>query len=456
MRTSPARNRFIQPTPTISSVTTTTGSGQCDFNPIWTAVKKDLNAAGYRRTTRVHPGRLDLDHLSLYDGSRAVLPGGHASNMGQLLDVAYNIEYGQRDRAAELAEHRVPARIFARSGQLFDLSAPQTSAITSSAATSAAASGRSSAGFGHCAAKHRIDRHGAQRGRHLTLTLRSGSVTTSRVFDRVIMRFLSLFSGRSHVRCGVPCRGLRQPQADGVNTARLRQRTPSCNLQFDTRYWNTSGPWGIGNGATYSDTGYQNTWEVSRAQDGSTGILVDYTGGGVPLASFSGDPTNQALVKQYAKTFLSQLEPVFPGITSRWNGRATLDVRSIIHSYGARTRTGRSASNTVQRLREGAAAGPDERQVPLWRASTTSQDFQGFMEGGAAEGARAAQRDPERLQSRHPAVELRSRCEFVTGGHCDADIYFVAAIDRQGAKAIKDSPKRRDAAAKAIESLGAS
>src|SRR6185295_13914833 len=32
------------------------------------------------------------------------------------------------------------------------------------------------------------------------------------------------------------------------------------HLQFDTRLWNQQGPWGIGTGSSFADTGYQNTW----------------------------------------------------------------------------------------------------------------------------------------------------------------------------------------------------
>ena len=73
---------------------------------------------------------------------------------------------------------------------------------------------------------------------------------------------------------------------------------------------------------------YQNTWDVSRAQPGDGGILVDYTGGTIG-ASFTG--TAQA----HAVQFLSQLEPVLPGISapSLWNGRATLGLlaRQSLH-----------------------------------------------------------------------------------------------------------------------------
>jgi monoamine oxidase len=49
------------------------------------------------------------------------------------------------------------------------------------------------------------------------------------------------------------------------------------HVEFGDRFWYGAG----NNGNTYADTGYQNTWEVSRAQGGGkgNGLLVDYTGG---------------------------------------------------------------------------------------------------------------------------------------------------------------------------------
>jgi monoamine oxidase len=41
------------------------------------------------------------------------------------------------------------------------------------------------------------------------------------------------------------------------------------HLQFSQRLWNTSGPWGLSTGASFADTGYQSTWDVTRAQPGS-------------------------------------------------------------------------------------------------------------------------------------------------------------------------------------------
>src|SRR5207253_8737788 len=68
---------------------------QADFNPVWNNVKKDVNAASYPTLYNnfTDAGRV-LDHMSIYDWIESRVPGGHTSPMGQLLDVAYNIEYG--------------------------------------------------------------------------------------------------------------------------------------------------------------------------------------------------------------------------------------------------------------------------------------------------------------------------------------------------------------------------
>ena len=87
-------------------------------------------------------------------------------------------------------------------------------------------------------------------------------------------------------------------------------------LQFAQRYWNTGGPWGIGDGNVYTDLFFQNTWDSSRGigdPGRKTGVLTGYMGGSngasftaaaSPYASAENDPS----VAEYAKAFLAQLE----------------------------------------------------------------------------------------------------------------------------------------------------
>jgi monoamine oxidase len=73
----------------------TAAQAQADFNPVWNNVKKDTNAASYPTLYNLYTdaGKV-LDHMSIHDWIESRVPGGHTSSMGQLLDVAYNIEYG--------------------------------------------------------------------------------------------------------------------------------------------------------------------------------------------------------------------------------------------------------------------------------------------------------------------------------------------------------------------------
>jgi monoamine oxidase len=162
-------------------------------------------------------------------------------------------------------------------------------------------------------------------------------------------------------------------------------------LQFSRRLWNGKGAWpGVSSGETYSDTGYQNTWDVTRAQPGAEGILVDYTGAAAAAAFDLGGPAfadqSNAKVGAYAKTFLKQLEPVFPGITALWNGRATLSAwPRNPYTRGAYSYWPTNYCHVYagyERVRQGNTHFAGEH---------CSIDFQGYMEGGADEGQRAAQ-----------------------------------------------------------------
>jgi len=369
----------------------TDAQAQADFNVVWNNVKKDVNAASYPTLYNLHTDAgVALDHMSIYDWIESRVPGGHTSAMGQLLDVAYNIEYGNvtTEQSALnliylLGFSSAPGNflIFGKSDERYHIVGgnerlPQAIAASLTPGTvhlNTALTGFSRNGDGT-----------------FTLTLKTGNTTFTQVADRVIMAIpfsvlrTILNSSQAYRNAGF----------DSLKQTAIQQlgygKNAKLHLQFNSRYWNNSGQWGIGNGATYSDTGYQNTWEVSRAQPGATGILVDYTGGGVPLASFKGDATDPKVIAGFARTFLSQIEPVFPGITAQWNGRATLDVPLanplLLGSYSYWKVGQYTLFSGYEKARQ-----PDIVTGKCHFAGEhCSQDFQGYMEGGASEGVRAA------------------------------------------------------------------
>ncbi len=369
----------------------TDAQAQADFNAVWNNVKKDVNAASYPTLYNLHTDAgVVLDHMSIYDWIESRVPGGHASAMGQMLDVAYNIEYGNVTTEQSslnlvylLGFSSAPGNflIFGKSDERYHIVGgnerlPQ--AIAAALAPGTVQLNTALTGF---------SRNGDGR---FTLTLKRGTTTFTQIADRVIMAIpFSIL--RTILKSS---QAYRTAGFDSLKQTAIQQlgygKNAKLHLQFNNRYWNQSGQWGIGNGATYSDTGYQNTWDVSRAQAGATGILVDYTGGGVPLASFKGDPTDPQVIAGFANTFLNQIEPVFPGITAQWNGRATLDVPLanpfLLGSYSYWKVGQYTLFSGYEKARQ-----PDIVTGKCHFAGEhCSQDFQGYMEGGASEGVRAA------------------------------------------------------------------
>jgi monoamine oxidase len=302
----------------------TRDQANADFNAVYNAVKKNLTAASFPTLyNSYNSAGYALDHLSIYDWIETRVPGGHSSSMGQLLDVAYNIEYGGESTIQSslnliylLAYQPDPGnfRIFGRSDERYHLLGGNEGLPKAIAA--ALPSGNPAVSIKLNASLTAIAKN---NDGSYTLGFTSSRTKFSVTADRVIMAIpFSILRNLNYSQAA-----FNQVKVTGIQ--QLGYGTNSkLHLQFNTRLWNQPGPWGISTGTTYADTGYQNTWDVSRAQPGGAGILVDYTGGNIG-ASFSGNPNDPAVVSAYAQSFLKQLEPLFVGITQEWNGRATLD-----------------------------------------------------------------------------------------------------------------------------------
>jgi monoamine oxidase len=360
-----------------------------DFKPVYNAVHQDMKAAGYPTTYQSHNAAgLALDQMSVYDWIETRVPGGHASPMGQLLDVAYNIEYGNVTAVQSslnliylLAFQPIPGnfRIFGASDERYHIAGGNERLPEAMAASLPPSSIRLNTALTAIA----INADGSYN-----LSFNSPAGAFSLTFDRVILALpFSVLRTLNY----------RKANFDNLKVTAITELGYGANaklqLQFDTRYWNdASGSWvaqaGISTGTTFADTGYQNTWDVTRGQDGETGILVDYTGGGVPLASFKGQPTTADAVS-YAQTFLKELEPVFPHITQHWNGRATLDT-PLTNPFLRGSYSYWKVGQYVKFSGYEKARQPFPNGKCHFAGEHCSTDFQGFMEGGASEGARAA------------------------------------------------------------------
>ena len=84
---------------------------------IWQQIHSDVSAASYPTcaTSYTQRGR-ELDQMSITDWIKPYVPGG-TSRLGQLLDVAYNIEYGA-ESSAQSSLNMLYLLGYSRAGQL--------------------------------------------------------------------------------------------------------------------------------------------------------------------------------------------------------------------------------------------------------------------------------------------------------------------------------------------------
>ncbi len=357
-----------------------------DFQPVHNVLSGQVQAAPFPTLyDSFTAAAQQLDNTSLYDWIEQFVPGGHGSQMGQYLDSAYNQEYGLDSQYQSslnlvylLGFQAKPGKmsIYGKSDERYHIvggNEQLPSAIAASLPSGSVLTG------------WRLTRIALGSGGTYTLTFATSGGTKTVVADRVIMTVpFSVLRGLDYSAAGFD--GLKQLAITDLGYG----TNSKLVLQFDQRYWNTQGPWGVGDGNIYTDLFFQNTWESSRGIPGATGVLVAFMGGSNG-ASFTKSATPYAMaatdaaVRSYASTLLSQLEVPWPGITPFWNGKATLTTPwrdpNLLGSYSCWKVGQYTSFSGYERARQGKCHFGGEH---------CSINFQGFMEGGAEEGQRAA------------------------------------------------------------------
>ena len=165
-------------------------------------------------------------------------------------------------------------------------------------------------------------------------------------------------------------------------------RNSKLQLQFATRYWNTQGPWGART-ETSSPTPASRTRGTSRedktARPASSSTTRRRLCGLLQAVDAVLERGTNAQVATYAMAWLKQLESVFPGITSQWTGKATLSTPFLDPLLNCSYSYWKPGQYVGFSGYEGVAQGNVH-----FAGEHCSVNFQGYMEGGAAEGVRAA------------------------------------------------------------------
>jgi monoamine oxidase len=342
-----------------------------DLKKIWQQLHKDVSAASYPTLYNLSTERgRELDRMSIAQWIQAYVPGGLKSKLGQLLDVAYNIEYGAETSVQSSLNMlyllaysgQGQLRIFGPSNEKYHVRGGNDQIP---ARLAAALNGQIVRDAALTSIRRNAD--GSYR-----LAFASGGGSSTVTADRVVLALpFSILRTIDYAGAGFSPLKRTAIEEMGMGT------NSKLHLQFRRRLWNALGC----NGETYADTGYQNTWEVTRAQTGAGGILVDYTGGkvGASFSSDNGSPSDRAA------RFLKQLEPVLPGIGAEWNGRATID-----YWTGNPWSRGSYSYWKVGQYTKFAGVEREQEGNCHFAGEHTSVDFQGYLNGAVESGERAA------------------------------------------------------------------
>ena len=355
-----------------------------DFQQIDRALRADVTAAGYPTLYNHYtPRGRELDRTSIVDYLSQIVPGGVNSPLGQLLDVAYNIEYGAETNEQSALNllyllgfsPKQKFQIFGDSDERFHLHGGNDQLVSGLAEK---LPGQIELGAELRAVVRNAD------GR-FKLVLRQDAATREVVADTVVLAlpFSILRHSVDLSRAGFSALKLTAIDQLGMGT------NSKLQLQFTNRRWNELGC----TGDSYADTGYQNTWDVTRAQAGQSGIMVDYTGGKI------GAGMNHGTVQERAQLFLSQIEPVLPGLGASYNGKAALEYWT---GYPW-TRGSYSYWKVGQYTGFAGIEGAPEGNCHFC-GEHTSIDFQGFMNGAIDTGERAAREIAQDLGAFPPAA----------------------------------------------------
>ena len=348
----------------------TDAAAAADFAKLWPALSRDARTLGDELPTfvRFTSAQQALDRMTAREWLATRVPGGLEAPLARLLGNAYVEELGaDLDEASAITvidllrdSPRDRVSPYEESDQRYHVRGGNDLVVQRMAE---ALAGRIETGARLTAVERRAD------GRH-RLTFARGEARRDVDADHVILALpFPLLADVDLARAGFRPRKLRAIRELGMG------RNTKLQLQFSERAWLAQ----RGNGETRVEDGYHVSWEVTRGQAGTPGILNFYSGG--TLAARAGDGTPE----ERARDALAQIERIHPGLSARWNGR-------VIRNPWDRYPWSRGSYSLIRPGQYTAFHGIESQPEGRVRfaGEQSSADWYGYMNGGVESGQRAA------------------------------------------------------------------
>lgn len=325
----------------------------------------------------------ELDEISLADWLAEHVPPAEFPELHAVLFAAYRGEYGLEPEQQSVlnllyligADDPDPFRIFGESDERFHThQGSQT----------------------FCERLQQEWQGEVQLSTRLVSARLSGEVVFALGFEQQGRRFEEEFD---HVVFALPFSTLREVDLSGLRLPEekltmIRELGYGTNAkvfgQFSERVWRLVHD---SSGSLTSDGALQQCWDSSPGQPGSKGVLTNFLGGNQGVASAQGS------AEDWYTHALDQVEPIFPGARAAYVAGSAVRMHWPTHPHTkgsyACYRPGQWSFWSTEGERVGNLHFCGEH---------TSLDFQGYMEGAAETGSRAAGEILETLQVTPSAV----------------------------------------------------
>ncbi len=346
-----------------------------DWGAVYAAMKADLAAAPYCQTYDSHTtAGIALDEMTVDDWLATKVPGGLSSRFAKLMQSNAMAEYGletSRQSALNLVYllgwnaqnslaplNGADEKYVVRGGndQLVTRMIEQLPAGT--------------VRYGHELVAVKRNADGTVR-----LSFRTGGSTIDRTFDRVIL--------------ALPFTTLRECDLGQSGFSALTRRAigelglganAKVHVQLDRRPWVEQG---FGGAAYTNRTGFQCGWDDTAAHPLPTGVY-NFFPSGDQVMGWSGAPFGPAPAAQVSG-LLAQLEPIFPGVTAAYSGKAYRDFW-----WANRWSRGAYTCQRPGQYTQLFGVGTTPEGNVHFAGEHTSVEYFGFLNGAVASGERAA------------------------------------------------------------------
>jgi monoamine oxidase len=361
-----------------------------DFAKIYPILQEQLGKCNPNTTyANATPTARRIDAMSMRDWIVRYVPGGSNSQLGRLIKEAYRNEYGRE--IEELSALNLVMQLgvqpsFAADRRLNVLGYSNQRYILARGSQALPEAVAAALPPGSIAFEHRLA--AIRRRNNGTYELRfdhRGSTETVYA-DRVVLAipFIVLrgldYSGA----------GFDSAKVNAIANLGYGYHT-KLHVQFDARRWmRANHPWPQPTtGQIWTTLRVQSALDYSLGQRGSDGLIEVFTAAGPAMVDLPPVPyatiAESAAVRRHAGSFFEQLDHIWPGVSSTWNGKATMGNAqadpNILASYSCWL---------VGQYTTIAGHEPTPQGRVHFAGEHTSTEFQGFMEGGAESGFRAA------------------------------------------------------------------